>query len=51
MRCSTKTWAKGCFPISYLSREEISTLSRQASFRRVNSVSTDARDVLLEVSL
>ncbi|XP_023202891.1 nectin-4-like isoform X1 [Xiphophorus maculatus] len=30
-------------------KEEISTLSRQASFRRVNSVSTDARDVLLEL--
>uniref|UniRef100_A0A3B3TPT5 Nectin cell adhesion molecule 4 n=1 Tax=Poecilia latipinna TaxID=48699 RepID=A0A3B3TPT5_9TELE len=43
-----KTSAKGCLPISYLSREEISTLSRQASFRRVNSVSTDAREQLEE---
>ncbi|XP_008433258.1 nectin-4-like isoform X1 [Poecilia reticulata] len=30
-------------------KEQISTLSRQASFRRVNSVSTDAREVLLEL--
>ncbi|XP_043953911.1 nectin-4 isoform X1 [Gambusia affinis] len=29
--------------------KEISTLSRQASVRRMNSVSTDARDVLLEL--
>ncbi|KAM4536423.1 nectin-4 isoform 2-T2 [Odontesthes bonariensis] len=29
-------------------KEEISTLSRQASFRRVNSVSTDARGVIEE---
>lgn len=28
-------------------REEISTLSRQASFRRMNSVSTDTRGVVL----
>lgn len=28
-------------------REEISTLSRQASFRRVNSVSTDTRGAVL----
>jgi len=31
-------------------REEISTLSRQASVRRVNSVSPDARGVVLTLN-
>ncbi|KAM4565239.1 nectin-4-like [Fundulus diaphanus] len=32
-------------------RDEISTLSRQASFRRVNSVSTDAREIMEGIPL
>lgn len=35
---------------SFSHREEISTLSRQASFRRVNSVSTDARGAVLFIN-
>lgn len=36
------------FPLPSVSqREEITTLSRQASFRRMNSVSTDTRGAVL----
>lgn len=39
------------FSLSFLfPREEISTLSRQASFRRVNSVSTDPRGTVLRLN-
>lgn len=37
--------------LSLILREEICTLSRQASFRRVNSVSTDARGQVYNITM